>query len=373
MSNKVLKHQRFIPGFYKPSINPLIRGTIYALGTEDEVICEQIAEAKRQIFVRSAEKDFLDALGSNVGVFRPSNFNLSDELYRDLIPTLSFHPKQVLPTIQRVLEIFWGPNPIIAVNEINPNEIVIRIPSAVPSLRRDLRGSHHFHAYSGTIVSVDNILKEMVVDLEVTERPLVVDELIYGGKIGQGNAEAEIISNSAGATGIILQFSAGEDLSDFVASEEFVFTTDNYPGSFIPDPTAAFTVTGQRGVLGQAITAGSQTPLLTMLEASRIPNTPGLIIINRGLENEESLIKYFSRPNNSTLFIDPTHIFAYDHAIGDTINVILTPYRKPNIDGTDYSVYLVGITAARILAQSIIESIVAAGVVIRWIIVEPEC
>jgi len=349
------------------------RGLLFTWAEEDDKISQAIADAKEQIFTKLAQNQFLDALGSNVGVFRPTTFNLLDEQYRELIPTLSFFPKQVVPTIKKVLDIFFGVgNPIVKVNEINGNEIVIQIPSSVPGLRRDLEGSHHFHAYNGTIVSVDNIFKEIVIDLTNADKNLVIDELA-NGSFGQEQFDEIIASNTAGNTSVTLQFFASADLSVFTTTETFNMIRREYPGSFFPDTTSAFTMTLQRGVLGQAITAGSIVPTLTMTDASNIPDQTGFLVFNSGRNTEESLVKYFGRPNNTTLLLDPVFTFGFDHAIGEPVNVIQTPYIAPNVNGSDFSIYLVGVTAARILAQQIIQSIVAAGIIIRFIVIEPEC
>jgi hypothetical protein len=172
---------------------------------------------------------------------------------------------------------------------------------------------------------------------------------------------------------VVLQFSIGADLSVFSLGRYNVANVKNYQGSFMPDPRRAFTVKEQRGRLGQAITAGGIYPTLTMLDASNIPDAPGRLIFNFGREREESDIKYYGRPNNTTLLIDPAYNFLHDHSIGEMVNVIVKPYLQPRVDGSDYSIYLVGVEAARILAQQIVASIVAAGVVIRWIVVTPEC
>jgi hypothetical protein len=360
--SKLQKMQRFVPSLYKPYHNPGVRGLLYAWSGEDDEIVAAAQDAKEQLFVALAQLTYLDALGSNVGVFRPTEFNLSDSLFRQLIPAMSYYPKQVMPTIKAVLDVFFGANnPKVLAHEIRPNQIELQIPASIPALRRDLRGAHHFHNYSGVIDSIDNLLKEMTVSLDGDTKSLKVDELA-GGFIGQDRYAEPILSNSIGDNNVTLQFSAGTDISVFTASERFVMSAPNYPGSFIPDATTSFTTTKQRGVLGQTITAGTVAANLNMQDASGIPDAPGYVVFNFGFPNQESLIKYFGRPNNSTILIDPAYIFTFDHAVGELINVIATPYQKPNKDGT----------AARILAQEIVESIIAAGVVINWTIVGPE-
>lgn len=368
---KFNKMARYVPSLYKPEANPYIRGLLTAWAGEDDLIVQAVVDAKEQLFIATAQLRFLDALGSNVGVFRPTDFNLPDELFRQLIPALSFAPKQVIPTIKRVLDVFFGANNSrVLVHEIRENRIEIQIPSTVPALRRSLSGSHHFHNYSGVISSIDNLTKEIVVDLDGTLKLLYVDELA-DAKFGASLKANIILSNTTGNSGVTFQFSAGDDLSGYTVGERFNISRPKYPGSFIPDTTQAFTVTGQRGVLGQSISAGAIVPTCTMLDASGLPNAIGKVVFNYGLPNEESLISYFGRPNNTTIFLDPVYTFTKDHVAGESVNLILTPYQKPDVLGRDYSVYLVGVTAARILAQKIVESIVAAGVVINWTVVGP--
>jgi len=371
MVTKLSKMSRFLPSRFRPTVNPNIRGILYAWAGEDDLLVQAIEDAKEQLYVVTAQLQYLDALGSNIGVFRPTVFNLSDSLFRQLIPALSFSPKQVIPTIKKVLDVFFGVGNLqVLVHEIRPNEIEIQIPSSVPSLTRGLRGSHHFHNYSGEITNVDNILKEITIDLDGDTKQLVIDE-IAGGIFGQDINSKIILSHTAGDNGVVIQFSVSDDLSGFSVGR-FSATHPVYIGSFLPDKTALFSTTRQRGVLGQTITAGAIVPNLIMTEASGIPDAPGYVVFNVGNPNEESLVKYLGRPNNTTILIDPSYTFTKDHSSGEVVNVIVKPYQAPNQDGSDYSVFLVGIIAARLLAQQIIQSIVAAGVVINWTIVEPE-
>lgn len=371
---KLEKMQRFVPGLYRPTSNVNVKGLLYAWSNEDDKLVQAIQDAKEQIYVKLAKLQYLDSLGSNVGVFRPSSIGLADDQYRQLIPALSFYPKQVVPTIKKVLEVFFGENnPRVAVYEINPNEVVCQIPSSVPALRRTLKGSNHFHSYAGKILAVDNILKTLTVDFHSSTQNLIVDELA-GANFGVGAYAKPILSNQAGYAGVILQFSASTDLSVFNVNDSFnIGKVNNYPGSFVPNKTKLYTVTKQRGILGMNLTAGNIYPTLTMQDASGIPDGNGKLIFSYGREAEEVGISYFGRPNNTTLLIDPSYTFLKNHSIGEVVNVIVQPYIEPAIDGSDLSVFLVGVEAARILAQQIVESVCAAGIVVRWIVLDPEC
>lgn len=370
---KLAKMTRYVPGLYKPETNPMVKGLLFAWSSEDDFITQAIEDAKDQIYVKTAQFQYLDALGSNVGVFRPSAIGLADAQYRELIPALSFFPKQVVPTVKKVLGVFFGVgNPLVKVNEINPNEIVIQIPASVPALRRSLKGSHHFHDYAGTVVSVDNIGKTVTVNIGIT-KVLTVDE-IKNAFFGVGNFEYPILSNAAGKTNVIIQFAASLNLSSITAGSRFnVAGVKNYPGSFVPNKISTFTVTKKRGILGQALTAGMIFPTVTMSDASGIPDATGKVVFNYGMPNQEGPINYFGRPNNSTILLDPSYVFTKDHTIGEVVNVSVLPYKAPRIDGSDYSVYLVGVEAARILAQQIVENVLAVGIVVRWIVIDPKC
>lgn len=367
------KMARFLPGVYQPTSNPNIKGLLTAWSDEDDRIVQAINDAKEQIFTKLAQRQYLDSLGSNVGVFRPSGFNLIDSLYRQLIPILSFKPKQIIPTIKDILAIFFGANnPIVQVYEINPNEIVVVIPSSVPALNRGLKGSYHWKAYNGQITSIDDVAKELTIDINHSTKTLVADELA-GAIIGQGLQSAIVQTSTAGDTGVTLTFSDVTDLSVFNTVDNFNCALPNYQGSYMPNTNSSYTLTSQRGILGQTINAGNIYPTLQMQNASNIPDGEGELMFNFGFSTQESPVRYFGRPSNTTLLLDPSYVFTQNHVSGEAVNVIVKPYKRPRSNGDDYSIYLTGVTAARLLAEEIVKSIVAAGVVVRFIVIEPEC
>lgn len=372
MSLKLVKMQRHVPSVFRPTANTNVKGLLESWATEDDLVVAAIFDAKEQLYVTTAQLDYLDALANNVGVFRPQFFNLSDTLFRQLVPLLSYHPKQVVPTIYSVLEIFFGTaNPDILVNEISPNELNIQIPSAIVSFRRGLKGSTHLHNYDGTITAIDNSTAKLItVDIAGDSKILELDELA-GGYLGQGNESEEILTSTAGSTGVEFHFSQGADLTRF-ATGQFNATHPTYIGSYLPNPDALYTVTKLSGVLGENLSSGTSSPgLLVMTDASEIPDASGYISIDFGGQNEELGIAYYSRPNNGALSIDPAYTFLNDHIAGEMVNVVIRPYREPRVNGDDYSAYLADVLFARVLAQEIVESLVAAGVVINWTIVGP--
>ena len=368
MSDKFEKMARFIPSMYKPDENPYVKGLLTAWSNEDNAIVQSIQDAKEQIYVKYAQLGYLDALGSNVGVYRTSASTINDDQFRNLIPALSWYPKQVRSTLVKILEVFFGTgNPLIKVFEVNPNEIVIQIPSSTPLIIQNLKGTTHIKGYNGVITAVDDALKT----LEVTfEKSLAIDELA-SAEFCQDLKVAKIVGNTAG-TNAIVQLTASADVGAFVTGDNFaIANASEYQGPYITDPDSEYTLTKLRGALGQVIELGNVYATLLMEDASNIPDDSGEIVLSYGTSNEEK-IEYFGRPNNSTLLIDPSYTFLKDHSIGEVVNYV-APYEPPRIDGSDYSAYIVGVLAARVIAQDLVESARAAGVVIRWEFVEPIC
>lgn len=498
--SKLAKMQRYVPSVYRPTSNVNIKGLLEAWATEDDLVVSSIADTKEQIYVATAQLDYLDSLAANVGVFRPRYLYLSDTLFRLLVPALSYYPKQVVPTIYKVLDVFFGrgglvpglqeysfalvdigspsglqigdtitiagvefvagttndglnfrintdedsatnialtslslakairnsgsflsavvsesgvinvvstlvgmakwyvtssrsvcwepglpssgftqystsDNPDIKVTEISPNEVNIQIPYAVSAFRRSLIGACHLSGYCGTITSIDDANHNIVVQFyqdRYASRSIAVDELI-GMSFSQGGFTEEILDNTVSTAGAVtLHFSIGADLTRYTQDKQFVVIDSNYPGSHIPNPNAEFTLTSYRGILGQNIVAGSTHTTLTMTDASSIPDDTGTLVLDFGKGNEESGIRYLGRPNNRLLSIDASYVFEKDHAIGEVVTVIVQPYRAPRGNGSDYSAYLVDVEYARLLAQDIVETLVAAGIVVNWTVVPPQ-
>lgn len=157
-----------------------------------------------------------------------------------------------------------------------------------------------------------------------------------------------------------------------VATSEFVLVNPKYPNSFIYDTANTFSISKIRTKLEQSITAGDVLVALPVEDASHIPDGVGSIIFNFGQSNQEQPVRYLSRPNNSTLLLDPTHVFAYSHTAGEIINILTaTSAYIPRIKGQDYAAYVTGTKEALLVVESILEKIKAVGVVLRFIIDYP--
>jgi hypothetical protein len=576
----------------------MIRGLLQAWAVSDDEIELQIKNAKDQIFVKTAEARFLDYLGNNVGVDRDPGLGMEDSDFRNLIPVMSFLPKQVRKTIIALLDVFWGPGftraninsgnvetfnfgpvPVVtgtvnfikgntkiigvgtlftseiqagdyikptlapgteyqkvsavisdtelqlteiwksnialnttvakgvireleyivdsykqsiirfkpnaffdltavtiselvtyinkdiehnknltasvyqdpiagnrlnlrtntpgllgsiqilggdantitrlnfslekqtevkaSVYELNPNELVVKIPSSVPILRRSLKGSAHLKSTKSEIFSNSEIFDfsslgaSSTLTLDIDTNPFVVTfthavdfaditrvtceevinvinsqlDLLRGfthfdtnfKKIGlrttEGSSEYQITGGTANS---ILGFATT------LQQDPDIIIAD-YPSSYIFDPNGQlFTVTETRSNLSAIIPQGSNGNTVSLSDASSFPSRPGKIILNFGRSQQEGPISYNSRPNNSTLLLDGSHIFEQEHLVGRMVNLISNSSTLPRVTGDDYAVYVVGTEEARIAAQKLIRKLIAAGVVIRFIIEFPE-
>jgi len=352
---------------YNPGSNTNIKALLSAWGGSDDAVVTQIKAAKDQLFVTKASGEFLDLLGSNVGVLRTSGLAVSDDIYRQLIPLLSFYPKQIAPTIYKLLEVFFGEgNPDIGVWQTNTNEIVVITPDAILfTAGRGLKGAFFLRSFGATVDSVSVPGNTVTITFDDPDQTVAVNQLA-GAKVGNYGYELVIASNTAGNSPV-LTLAAGEDIFRFTAMESVNLTLPGYEGHYLHDPDAAWQITGQRGILGEIINATDMKNALLMNDTSGIPDTTGSLVFDFGGQLEEVPVPYLGRPNNSVLLIDPTYIFTKDHAIGAVVNYVNEPAIVPETDGDDYAIYLAGTRSSIEIAQGLIRQIVAAGVVVRFI------
>ena len=89
--------------------NPIINALLFGFAQGDQDVSEALQETKASLFVKTAENQFLDVLGSSFGVARPANLGLPDAAFRELIPPLSLQAKQVRTSFYNAMDAFWGP------------------------------------------------------------------------------------------------------------------------------------------------------------------------------------------------------------------------------------------------------------------------
>lgn len=113
-----------------------------------------IQRAKASMLLDTAEGNYLSRIGQNYGISR-GTLPISDELYRKLVQLLAWQPKAILFTVHKLLEVIFGTQKSYTdaslrpwrVYEVNANEIVIEIPTALLAGTRD--NAAYMHGWSG--------------------------------------------------------------------------------------------------------------------------------------------------------------------------------------------------------------------------------
>ena len=99
-------HRQF-PEFFRTKVNQNWKAIIEAIGEEDQFIADLAEAVRQQFFVKTANRPYLDRLGSNVKVDRPRFVGMDDPTFRRYIPILAYQPKQVKLIIDTLLDIFF--------------------------------------------------------------------------------------------------------------------------------------------------------------------------------------------------------------------------------------------------------------------------
>lgn len=117
--------------------------------------------------------------------------------------------------------------------------------------------------------------------------------------------------------------------------------------------------------------AGSGS-LLQLVNASSFPDQEGFIYLGYGTSHAEGPVPYIARPDNQSLIISPAYIIQKRHPVGTDVGFVPSKSSVPiNALGDQYPFYLTGTAPGRLYAQSLIESVVAAGVNVQWTILYP--
>lgn len=112
----------------------LYQGTGIAGVTESQgfvyVSADGLQGAREDMVLRTARGYDLLVLGKNVGVGKPKRVPLTDDQFRRLIPVLSYMPRLTRASIERILDIVYGPKETAgwAVYEVDKKTITIELP-----------------------------------------------------------------------------------------------------------------------------------------------------------------------------------------------------------------------------------------------------
>lgn len=148
-----------------------------------------------------------------------------------------------------------------------------------------------------------------------------------------------------------------------------------WQGSFLFSPGGvSYTVTSAKAQIQENLVAGNVYTKVTVDDASDFPNEPGFLIFDWGNSKEEQPVKYIGRPNNSTILLDPGHVFQKTHLNGSYVNVIRSDLKPaiPRVTGEDLAIYLTSPGGARLIVQDLLKKLAAAGVILNFVILLPD-
>lgn len=417
--DKFERYKKHVPATFKPGTNPVITALLEVFASKDDEVITNLKATKAQIFVPTAEGKYLDRLGNNRGVSRPTELGLLDADYRKLIPVMSFKPKQIRRIFYDLMDVFWGPlfsranvsSTNVASYSVSVGEdITVKVndgeEQTIKILSGDLasNGTATITEMAAILSKINGVTVSVVEDTVLSTEKVNVRtdapgasgsiEFTGGTAISSSGLDMEIkrfLITDLDQRTVVYELRHRELIIELPAvlpvlrrtlkgSHHFhadaTITGDSHIGSFLfsPNGNKPYTITSQRANLLSAVTEGNVFTTLTVDDTSLIEAENGYLIFDFGKSTEEQPVKFLSVPNTNTILIDPAHVFKFTHAAGSTVNVItndLKPY-SPRINGNDLAVYLTSPSEARNLVQELLASLAAAGVVVNFVIKFPE-
>lgn len=108
-ANKSKKDQLhdLLPRHLNTRSNTNWKALIDAIGETDQETSNLIAEVRKQFFIKTASRPYLDRLAANNKIARPKFVGMDDPSFKQYIPVLSYQPKQVKLIIDQLLDIFF--------------------------------------------------------------------------------------------------------------------------------------------------------------------------------------------------------------------------------------------------------------------------
>jgi len=93
--------------YFRVQLNPNWKALIEAIGESDQEIADLVQEVRKQFFVSTSTRPYIDKLASNVKISRPKVVGMDDQTMRKYIPILAYQPKQVKLVLDQLLDIFF--------------------------------------------------------------------------------------------------------------------------------------------------------------------------------------------------------------------------------------------------------------------------
>ena len=92
-----------------------------------------------------------------------------------------------------------------------------------------------------------------------------------------------------------------------------------------------------------------------------------------GTEKQEGPVRYFFKPNTTSIALDPSYVFQHQHDVGSSVAMIR---RRGGIQfdgfGSEYAPYITDPAAARLVLEDLAEELKSVGIFINFLIRYPE-
>lgn len=172
-----------------------------------------------------------------------------------------------------------------------------------------------------------------------------------------GNARVERIGLNDSGSKVILKSSLINDRS---------------PGPFLWDENAAFVLSAGKAVLDMRIEAGATARNITIQTGSNLPDKAGELIFDFGTAKQEGPVRYFYRPSDTSISLDPSYVFQYTHIVGG--NIVLLKKRGGIVfsgTGSEHSPYLTDPGQARLVLEDLVKQVKSVGFFLNFIVRYP--
>lgn len=188
------------------------------------------------------------------------------------------------------------------------------------------------------------------------------------------NAERSAITGLRGtvqvaAVSSATQFTVSSPLNGYSSSDKgtivpFAAESATSAGPYVWDPLTSAAITGVEATLAAPLYKGHQYSSLMLgdEEALKFPDKPGWLCVNYGNEGAVAQIPYLGRVSDKELMLDYNFKFPADALTGGRVTLLAGkgPYVPARADSLG-SLYVTASSSGRVLAQSAVESILAAG------------
>jgi hypothetical protein len=144
--------------------------------------------------------------------------------------------------------------------------------------------------------------------------------------------------------------------------QEQVPSVDGINGPYIWDLSKGFVIGDEECFTAQVVDGNSES-IISVDDASPIPDDQGYLVFNFGTSIEEGPVPYISRPSASNIIINPTYNFKLTHPVGSSISFITqNSAYTPEADGSDFNFYLTDEVSGRFYAEELVELVKATGI-----------